>query len=716
MIEHRSLHAHPWFAPYPPSEWPPVRGGSRRIFALAAVAATGERNGLRSDGLFVARWLALLAAAFLFLSTLIPAWGHDVPMLVTQLPPSEWGEAERPNALHDPGLGALETLPAVGGRIVLVLPDGTLRVLTKDFYSASDPAASFDGKRILFAGQRNASDPWNIFELSLDDSTVRQVTRDCGNCRQPGYQSTLYTIVSTEPWYQLTFVSDMAGKMNERGTGLARSLYSCKLDGSEVRRLTYNLADDLDPFQMLDGRLAFSSCQRSTLERGTWGRAALFGVNIDGTDYALLGDVSGRRVKRMPCVTDRGLVVFVEADRLEADGSGQLAAVTFRRPLKSYRTLTAEADGFVYSHPSPWPGGRVLVARRPTAGRQTRGIWLFDPKTGAAEKEFDDPQYDNVQAIALRSGREPDGRSSVVNEEDPNGKLYCLNVNLDDSPSGDRNPPGTARRVRFLEGVPLDAGDASAYLPPLPQSSRRPGSTCNGLPPLVQRRMIGEIDISPDGSFQVDIPANTPVQLQTLDENGVALRTCGWIWSKNQEPRGCIGCHEDGELTPENTFTLSLRQPSIALTLPPERRRTVDFRRDIMPIIEKKCVVCHDAQGDAPRLDGALELVTEPDGAAHFNRAYLSLLATRPTDGEDEFNGLYVEPGKARTSPLIWHLLGRNLSRPWDGDALADEAKPIPAGRAEPLTDLERRAFVEWVDLGASWDGIPGPDDLPGGR
>ena len=35
---------------------------------------------------------------------------------------------------------------------------------------------------------------------------------EVGDCRSPGYQATLYTIVSTKPWYQLTFVgSDSHG-------------------------------------------------------------------------------------------------------------------------------------------------------------------------------------------------------------------------------------------------------------------------------------------------------------------------------------------------------------------------------------------------------------------------------------------------------------------------------------------------------------------------
>ena len=32
----------------------------------------------------------------------------------------------------------------------------------------------------------------------------------------------------------------------------------------------------------------------------------------------------------------------------------------------------------------------------------------------------------------------------------------------------------------------------------------------------------------------------------------------------------------------------------------------------------------------------------------------------------------------------------------------------------EALSDAEKKLFVEWVDLGAQWDNIPGEDKLPG--
>jgi hypothetical protein len=221
----------------------------------------------------------------------------------------------------------------------------------------------------------------------------------------------------------------------------------------------------------------------------------------------------------------------------------------------------------------------------------------------------------------------------------------------------------------------------------------------NGIPQLTQRRFLGEIDIEEDGSFNIEIPANTPIELQTLDADGMALRSCGWIWAKNHEPRGCIGCHEDGELTPENVFVDAAKRSSIPLTLSAERRRTVDFRRDVMPIIAQKCAQCHE-QTDSP-----VRLTREID-SGEFNRSYQSLL----TAGEKSGVGKYTHPGRARTSPLIWHLFGRNTSMPWDTTFSQERVPQMPPESHAALNEDEKRTFVEWIDMGALWDGIPGPE------
>ncbi len=656
----------------------------------------------------VCRCLIGLAVGLSLLGTSAETRAAELPgpVVLTQLPAE--ADAKQPAAVSG---GMLRADYGEGARLVVLLPNGTVRVRSKGFHSACDPDVSFDGKRILFAGKRTARDPWDIFEMAADGSEVRQITRGLGDCRSPGYQSRLYTIVSSEPWRQLTFVRSEEGRIDEFTDRPATSLYSCKLDGSAVRRLTFNLSSDMDPFLMSDGRILFAAWQRRTLDHGPRGRIGLFGVNIDGTDYALFAGYEGRRIKHMPCETAGGLVVFVEADRVPWDGAGLIACVQVRRPLHSYRPITEESDGLFHS-PSPLLDGTLLVSRRPADGSATHGICRLDPATKRIESVFDDPRYHEIQAKPIAAREIPDGRSSVVREEDPHGKLYCLNVYTTDLQQREWLPPGMVKRLRVLEGIAPRADEAVAR--PASQGGRFAGFSVNGIPPLAQRRVLGEVPIGGDGSFNVEVPANMPVELQLLDAEGMVLRSCGWIWAKNREPRGCVGCHEDGEMTPENWFMDAFRRPSIKLGVPKKQRKTVDFRRDVMPIINKQCVTCHTEGKTGPFLDGGAELVKHPRGGAYFNRAYVNLLGKVDTASGTKPYQRYIYPGKARISPLVWKIVGRNTSRPWDA---AEREVPFEKSgdcRADQLTDDEKLTFIEWIDMGALWDGIPGADDLSG--
>lgn len=656
-------------------------------------------------------WLTSVTLAFTFVQARQPATAAELegaidrPIVLTQIRAGAAVEAQ-------PGCGEamLRCDYADGSRLVRLDPGGEVHVLSEGFDSACEPDVSFDGSRILFAARKQAGEKWNIWEMDADGSNPRQITHDAGNCRTPAYQSTLYTIISTEPWFQIMFTSDVAGEMNEVGSRPSRSVYSCRLDGSELRRLTMNPSDDLDPFLMADGRVLLGVWQRMDLRRGLNGRIALFGVNTDGTDYALYNAQPGSRIKHMPCETSAGLVVFVEADAVGWDGAGQLACVEPRRHYYSRRPITRAEEGWLYHSPAPTGDGLVLVSRRPADGRATHGLIRLDPATGQATAIFDDPEYHDLDAKVIATRTTPDGRSSSVNEEITSGILYCLDAYNTDPDIMQYMRPGLIKRLRVIEGVPVSTDNTEIYLSEDDRVGLSgPGATRNGLVPVLQKRLLGDIPIEADGSFQIEVPPDVPIQLQTVDENGMAIRSCGWIWVKHREWRGCIGCHEDPELTPENRLVDAVTRPAVQLMLPPERRRTVDFRRDVMPIITENCATsgCH---GDET---SPLDLRDEPAG--RFNRAYVNLLAgSVDPDGMEPVRGKYIEPGRARTSMLIWRLYGRSTARAWDAEERTEmKFPPMPAHpENQPLTEAQKQTLIEWIDLGAHWDGVPGEDSV----
>ncbi|MHC4741703.1 MAG: TolB family protein [Planctomycetota bacterium] len=307
----------------------------------------------------IARACAALAVLIGLCTSAKANYTVEMPIVLTQLPVGT--EAERSGPV---GGGMLRADSGETARLLVLRGDSGKRILSEGFHSACDPAVSFNGERIVFSGKRQAGDKWSIFEIGTDGANLRRITDGALDCRSPSYQSELYTIVSAEPWYQLTFVGYEEGVLNEYGEGAAGSLYSCKPDGSDVRRLTFNLSSDMDPFIQPDGRLLFAGWQRSGLKRGLLGRVSLFGVNIDGTDFAAFSTDEGRRIKHMPCVTTKGLVVFVENEKVGWDGAGTLGSVSFRRPLHSYRPLTEKSSGLFHS-PWPLPDGNILVRPGP---------------------------------------------------------------------------------------------------------------------------------------------------------------------------------------------------------------------------------------------------------------------------------------------------------------------------------------------------------------
>lgn len=391
------------------------------------------------------------------------------------------------------GLVVTQARAGAAERLYFVDWSGQGRVLSEGFAAAADPDVSFDGKRILFAGRRAPAGPWQIYEMNADGSGVRQITHQKEGCRQPVYQSQIFSLDIPDPWPQAAFVCGGA-------------IYSSKLDGSELQQLTYAGLGDTGPAMVPEGRMVYSSGGK------------LFGINLDGTDYALF--INGTN-PRMPAAVG-GRVVFVEA-------AGQLSTVEMIRPLHTRQPLTLPADG-VFTAPAPLGEETVIAAHKGASGW---ALWRVDVATRRRSPLFDTPQFDEIQAKVVGPHAEPDGRGTVVDTAANSGHLYCLNVYESDRPM----PRGSVKKVRVLTGT--DTAPVK----------------------------LGELDVQADGSFHLEIPANQRMKVQTLDAAGRVLRTSGWVWVRNKENRGCIGCHEDPERTPENVEAQAVIRPGVRLGL-----------------------------------------------------------------------------------------------------------------------------------------------------
>jgi len=467
--------------------------------------------------------LAVLAGISSILASEFPE-RFDTPLVWVQIPAG---------AVDATATTLMGDLPS-GSRIVMSDrgDSNTVRVLTPGFLAAGRPDLSFDGRRVLFIGKRESTESFNVWETDLDGTQARRITEQATDCTDAVYLSTLYTIDATEPEYRIGFTN--------RGADGVVSMYTCRLDGSDVRRITYHPYGVGSPYLLSDGRLLFSAHEPDAQRPAS----NLLTVNTDGTDLGIFTRPPDAPVLRtMPCEIPGGPVVFVEAPQSPAIGPSRLVAVSRSRSTQTREVIAAD-EGASYFSPSPFPDGRLLVSHLPTAGA-TSAIRLIDPRGAIRPREiYDDPEWHDIEPLAAQPRPEPKGRSSSLDQNVDFGLVYCLDAYVSNTPRGRDIDRGKIESLRVLEHTGATGG-----------------------------RELGTVRVEKDGSFYLKIPARTPVRLETLDATGAVLqRMDRWFWVMPRETRGCIGCHEDPELAPANRHVLALRRQPVPVGFAAEKR------------------------------------------------------------------------------------------------------------------------------------------------
>lgn len=458
------------------------------------------------------RRLILPGIVFLIITCMITAScsekrSGEITLIVTEVP----GNIEQAD-----NLSIISRSYLTGSRIISVRTgkQGSRKILTEDFFSACGPEISYDGSLMLFSGQQKENDPWQIWIMDLNKMKYRQVTSGSENCTDPAWL----------PGDRVVF-----SKLTTNDTvKSAHCLYTCNSDGSLFKQITFGPDNNLATTVLRDGRLLTLKQQLFPYQADPM----LMVMRPDGTKTDMFyRDAGDRTIIGGARETEDGKILFIESDK-EGSSKGDLVSITYNRPLHTRINLTSVTGGDFCSV-LPIRPDKYLVSCRNSV-KEHFSLYEFDPEKKSLGKEvFSDPAYDIVDAIMAEAYERPKKLPSEVDMQVKTGLLLCQDINFRDPFLPDNSTAsGKALKVEVL-------GVDTTY---------------------------GIVDVEKDGSFQLKVMADTPFRIRTLDKDGnVVSSPCSWLWLRPNERRGCIGCHENPELVPENIVSLAVKKPPVII-------------------------------------------------------------------------------------------------------------------------------------------------------
>jgi len=387
-------------------------------------------------------------------------------------------------------------------------------ILTEPFYSARAPEVSYDGKELVFSGQKEKNEEWQIYVKDLQTLQVRQITHFPENCTDPAWL----------PDGRIAF----SRLKEEEGVGKIHVLYACNPDGTNLERLTFHPNTTIVPSVVNDGRIILLSEQKYPVK----GRKQMYAIRTDGTKSELFyrGDNQSVPVSRAwESMNNR--LYLIEKDPGNQGGTN-LVYIDLGQPLGSRENLSPDDQGSYYSV-FPEAKERLLVSYR-FKGNRNYGVYEFDIKTKKISKEiFVSEDFHLIEPVVIRDRALPMKLPPIVDSSKERGTLLCHDTDLSEiQVSGETEAETETFKVQVF-GI---------------------------------NKMLGEVPVEKDGSFYIEIDADSPVRFQTVNERGEILRgPSAWIWVRPNERRSCIGCHEDRELAPENKIPDALYNGMVSL-------------------------------------------------------------------------------------------------------------------------------------------------------
>ena len=396
------------------------------------------------------------------------------------------------------------------GAHLLLVQDGKAQPLIRGFAATADASVSFDAMRVLFAGKKSATDPWQIWELTLKDRSVRKVISTATDAERPFYLpgGRMVWAQRTQQGFQIESAEDghppSAPFLNPTA-------------GPGVLALTYIRTNAFPVDVIADGRILFES----GFPLGEGSTPELYLVYADGSGVEAYRCDHGR-ARWGGSQLASGDVVFTHGSSLARFTSALAREVPVVAPHAEYAGAIAESG----------LGAWLMSVRK--SGESHYSICLWKPGAASLESVLAAREEDLVEPVPI-APRVPPRRFPSGLHPWSYGNLLALDSRI--SLAGDlKQTPASVR---------LETLDPQGHV------------VVNGAAPVAS-----------DGSFFVKAPADRPIRFLLLDRKGAVLRReHGWFWVRGGEQRTCVGCHAGPARSPDNRVPEVLLQNTTPVDL-----------------------------------------------------------------------------------------------------------------------------------------------------
>ena len=541
--------------------------------------------------------------------------------------------------------------------------------------SIADLKLHWDGDRAMFT-QTMSDNRWNVFEVKLNNADCKKL------------------IDNPEPdleFYDGTYLPDgriiansnigYQGVPCVNGSDPVGNMVLYTPQSKNLRRLTFDQDANWNPVIMNNGRVMYTRWEYTDLthyytrivmnmnpdgteQKALYGSGSMFPNStfdvqpLPGYASAFVGIISGHHG-----VARSGRLILFDPAKARKGVAGMLQEIPHRnRPIvEEVKDRLVDGVWPQFIKPSPLNDTYFLVAAK-LDKNDLWGIYLvdkFDNVTCLHKMEGEG----YISPIAVRKTVTPPAIPDRVKLDDKQATVFIQDIYEGEGLKG--IPRGTVKSLRL---------HAYEYAYVQTQSDHNWHGIQSGWD---IKRMLGTVPVEEDGSVIFKIPANTPVSIQPLDKDGVAVQWMrSWLTGQPGEIVSCVGCHEDKNQIVIPKRVIASQKAPHALTPPEGGTRSFTFDLEVQPILDRACIACHNGEGKAFDLRGG-----KKDGRG-YGTSYLNLHPyVHRQGGEGDMVVLYPYEYHPNTSELVRLLKKGHYN--------------------VQLTDAEWRKIYNWIDYNA---------------